>query len=244
MEPHERIDWCIYNLLRSYFKLIFIDIFEEKFTYRFGFIAIVIVFGFGFNCSYYTATNYEFAIKANAIGLFLFTVHVFVEYITVHKLRPMVKIIDFIIDIYRSNSTANQAIFSRYAFLSQTIIMCMLMFNTFCCVLYLPYPIIAYFRDGERLPLYPVYAPLLNENSTIDYIVLVILQLLNQMLVVVVNSASDLFITIVFIHMLMLSTMFGIHLRELNTRLHEDKDQGLIKSKLLHLIREHRAFFL
>lgn len=72
------------------------------------------------NCIQLRLLTNEFTIKANYIDFFLFSVHIFVKYITSHKLRPMA--------------------------LTVTVIMSF----TYLCT------IIAYFRDGERLPLFRV----------------------------------------------------------------------------------------
>lgn len=245
MLPHERLHWCFYVVLNALFKATFIDLFGEKFTYGFDYLCALIV-GFAFICGVaYAALNYDIDVASNAIAFVFLSIQILVKYLCVHHLRSMVNVADCMINIYKYNSAdaRKDLLLERYARISKNILKSIMIFYGICTSVYLFHPIAVYLLHNELMTPLPAYYPGINETNPYIFTALVIYNIPIILISNIFHCAFHAIITIIFVNMLMMAGIFGMHVSTVNEQLElSDNDPLKLKRQFIHLIREHRQF--
>lgn len=59
MDPHQKFHWCIHGILKKFFRLIYFDVFEPVFRYKFEYFVVMFIFVASFFGCCYTIFTYD-----------------------------------------------------------------------------------------------------------------------------------------------------------------------------------------
>lgn len=245
MLAHEKLHWCFYVVLNSLFKVAFLDIFYEKFTYSIKYVFFLCLSGIFMCGSAYSVLYYDIDVASNAMAFLLLAIQITIKYLCAYDLQSMVNVADHMIDIYKHNSAdvRKDLLLERYAAVSKRILKSIMIFYCFCASMYLLHPIAVYVLHREMLTPLPTYFPFINERKPFGFIVLVIYDVPMIIMANAFHCAFHAIVSIVFVNMLMMSGIFDMHVNAVNEHLELDACERLkLKRKFIHLIREYQTF--
>lgn len=116
MNPEEKVRWCFYGVIRTFLRIVFVDIAKKKLTINLGYglwalMTMSATFG-----QIYAAINNEMHVAANAVSLLLVNIQILTKYFCLREKRGLRNAADFIIEIYRKNGNARGKLtYSIYA---------------------------------------------------------------------------------------------------------------------------------
>lgn len=201
MKPHERLHWHFHVTLKRMFGLVFIDIFEERFTYSVGYLSVVLLMALAFAGIHHTTLHCDTATALNSV-LFLAT-QLTVKYLCVRDLRSLAKVANFISQTYAwhslSPSPAKTILFHRYSTFNKLIINVITGSYGIVSVAFLLYPAVVYVSNGITVTPLPIYFAAIDEqHSRLGYAILVVYHWLLTLFTFCFNSAFDSFMTIIY----------------------------------------------
>lgn len=245
MNPEEQVRWCFYSVIRTLFRVIFIDITKKKFTINLGYFLWILMYTCAFFALLYTASHYETDVAVNAVTILIDLLHMLVKYSCLHDIRGLVDIADFLIAIYRKNLNAcdEYTLFGYYANIGKWMMSALLGAIGLVASTFISFPVIWYFLTGTRITPLPVYFPYLDETTNVGFLILTLYHSILVMFALSVTGAIDSTVMIVFINVLMMAEKFGNHVRKQNLHLLDEKrNRAQQKRQLIYLIREYKEF--
>lgn len=245
MDPHKRIHFCYYGVIRSCFRVVCIDINQPIFTFNVGYCLWILLLIWGLFGSLYTITHYEMLIAGNTITIVPMCIQAIVKYVFLHDSRCLCNATVFMIGVYRKNSNAwaKYRFFVFYANISKYIMAVLFGFILSSAFVYITYPVVYYLLSGERTTILPIFFPGLNEKTIEVFLILNVFHILLVTFVVFLLLAYDTTLSITFINLLMLADIFKMHIQEANLHLNGGKWNTAQQKKLLiYLITEYQKF--
>lgn len=152
----------------------------------------------------------------------------------------MTSLINRIIAFYEANadtkSRKRALLLKKMSWLSEVILVGGLIGYMHCAILHLINPIYGYFWQHEFKPLFPLYIPFVDEQTTAGFIILILIQTMEISLALGTSAGADFHFMITVINVWIFSSSFKENFYALNGILREESvDMPLAKTKLRNI---------
>lgn len=242
MNPEEQVRWCVHGVIKTLFRVIFIDITKKKLTINLGYCFWMLMFTCALFSVLYTVGHYEIDVAVNAVSILMALLQMLVKYSCLHDIRGLISAADFLIAIYRENLNARgeYTLLAYYGNIGKWMMNTLLGAIGLIASIFISFPVVWYFLTGAQITPLPIYFPYLDETNYAGYSILTLYHSVLVMFSGVLTGAIDSTVMIVFVNVLMIADVFRNHIRKLNMHLLDGKmNKGHQKRKLIHLIREY-----
>lgn len=140
-----------------------------------------------------------------------------------------------------SESIERAEYFRKFAFFTEILFIAIVAGYYVCSLLFFTYPIYMYLVKGEIVPVFPIYLPFCDENTTIGFTILTILHISLITIPVGGIAAVEFFIAVIMTSSLMFSKLIAFDAQQLNIELGTKKPKKLaIKSRLRNILLMHK----
>lgn len=166
--------------------------------------------------------------------------------------KIVVDVMDQFIDIFKMNakhpSLKRQKLLHKHAFYTEVVLKGGVIMYCLAGAFYLIDPIYSYIFLDKMVPIFGIFFPYIDENTTVGYSILTAIQLVYMVLAVIATACTDFMFIMIIVNIPTLSSIFADEVEELNEALKaeaEEKeiDEAQVKGKFYNILFMHREIW-